>query len=73
MWGDLPEPNSRAHLVTSWGHVKRHKVNKCRSLKGETRVEAWQMGKPSRDHCGDWMPLLVYIFSGLSNLSKVHS
>lgn len=26
--GDLPEPNSRVHLVTSWGHMKGRKVNK---------------------------------------------
>lgn len=36
--GDLPEPNSRTHLVTSLRHVKGHKISKHRSKRGETRV-----------------------------------
>lgn len=68
--GPSPEPNSRAHLGTSWGRVKGAKVNKHSGSQGG-RDQGGGLG--NGDHWGerDVFILLLYIFSVLSNFSKV--
>lgn len=58
----LPEPNSGDHLVTSWEHVKVHRLVNVGAKERRPGREAWRVRQPSSGRCGDWVsPFCLFI------------